>query len=516
MTLSGFINGSELPQDLNVTVGVCVIGSGAGGAVAAHTLAAAGHQVLVVEEGGHYTSQHFNMQESEAYPQLYQESAGRTTADLGVSILQGRAVGGTTVVNYTTCFRTPVETLDHWRIHHAVRGLDHQALTPHWRAVEERLHVEKVPADQMNRNNRVLYEGCEALGWQVETTHRNVKHCRQSGYCGLGCPVDAKQSMLVTYLPDAVALGAGVLSRCRVERLIHQAGEITALEGTLLDVNGIKPTGRSVRIKAQKFILSAGAIGSPAVLLRSGMDDGVVGTRTFLHPVVVSVARYQAPVLACYGAPQSCASHQFADRGDKTGFVMEAVPVHPVLMASAMPGLGRDHALGMQAFANVAVHVALTKDGFFPDETGGTVVVRPSGHPVLDYAIPPRIQEALRESQKRMAQAVFASGALEVHTCHTRAHVMRNPRDIAGVDALSFKPLDVGISTAHVMGGCRMGEDPDDAVVRCEDLRAHRFKNLHVVDGSVFPTSLGVNPQLSIYGLAHLAASRMASSWGRA
>jgi choline dehydrogenase-like flavoprotein len=207
-------------------------------------------------------------------------------------------------------------------------------------------------------------------------------------------------------------------------------------------------------------------------------------------------------------------SHQFAHRGDDVGFFLEAAPLHPVLMATASPGLGQEHRDAMLRFANMAPHLALMIDGFHPSEAGGTVSLRPSGAPVLDYVIPTRIQDAMREAQKVMAQLQFASGATHVGTGHDPPLLMESPRDIPLVDGKSFRPLDVFMTSAHVMGGCAMGEDPGRAFVRSEDLRAHAYDNLHVVDGSVFPTSLGVNPQQSIYGLARLASTRMASSWG--
>ncbi|MEW5855066.1 MAG: GMC family oxidoreductase [Myxococcota bacterium] len=514
MKLTGYVDGSTQP-DLTLTPEVCIIGSGAGGAVAAHELVTSGREVLVVEEGGNHTRRDFHMLEGEAYPQLYQEAGQRTTKDLSIVIMQGRAVGGTTVVNWTTCFRTPPEVLDHWRVHHGVVGVDTAALDPHWAAVEERLNIHKVPEALMNRNNRLLYEGCKALGWDVDTTRRNQKGCKQSGYCGMGCPVDAKQSMLITYLPDAVNKGASVLSRCRIDRLRIERGEVVEAQGTLLDAPGLRPTGKSVSIRAKKFVLSAGSIGTPAILLRSGIENPAVGRRTFLHPVVVSVGVYDDLVLSCYGAPQSAASHQFAHRGDKVGFVLEAAPLHPVLMAACTPGLGPNHRAAMELFPRVAVHIALCIDGFHPDEPGGVVGVHASGAPYLDYRSGPRIQEAMREAQQRMAEVQFATGARSVMTLHDPVLMLNDRSEIPRLKDASFAPLDVFMVTAHVMGGCALGEDPRHAVVRSEDLRAHDVKNLHVVDGSVFPTSLGVNPQLSIYGLARLASSRMAASWAR-
>jgi len=225
-----FESAATLSNEATVDSEVCIIGSGAGGAVLASQLTNAGKKVLVLEEGGHHTKPEFKMREDQAFPMLYQEGGSRATKDLAIAILQGRAVGGTTVVNWTTCFRTPVPVLEHWQKTYGVSGLTKAELDPHWDAIEERLNIKQISLEETNRNNRTLYDGCKTLGYAVETTFRNTKQCMKTGYCGMGCPIDAKQSMLVTYLPDAVAKGATVLSRCRVDKLIAEAGKIVRAE----------------------------------------------------------------------------------------------------------------------------------------------------------------------------------------------------------------------------------------------------------------------------------------------
>ncbi|MEL6188284.1 MAG: NAD(P)-dependent oxidoreductase, partial [Myxococcota bacterium] len=291
----GVLEGQTLERDVSVDADMCIIGSGAGGSVAAARLAQSGLRVVVLEEGGYFTSERFTMKEEDCYPNLYQEAAQRATADLSVSIFQGRAVGGTTVVNWTTCFRTPESTLERWRLHHAVSGLERATLDPHWEAVEERLSIQQIPIEKVNRNNRLLWDGCEAMGWSKDTLHRNVIGCALTGYCGMGCPVDLKQSMLITYLPDAMTAGATVISRCRVERLEHDGRHITSVKARCLDAFGLSETGPSVTVRARRYVLSAGAINTPALMIRSGLPDphDRAGKRTFLHPVIASGAEYE-------------------------------------------------------------------------------------------------------------------------------------------------------------------------------------------------------------------------------
>jgi choline dehydrogenase-like flavoprotein len=508
---SGFIDAGAFSP--NISYDVCIIGSGAGGAVIASALASAGLHVIVLEEGGHHTKAEFKMREDQAFPMLYQESGLRSTKDLSISILQGRAVGGSTVINWTTSFRTPPRVLDHWRTTHAVGGFGLKDLEPHWDAVEERLNIQQIPLSETNPNNRLLYDGCKALGMQVDTTRRNTRNCFKSGYCGMGCPVDAKQSMLVTYLPDAVAKGALVVSRCRVDRLTAEAGRVTSAECSVIGQDGYADTGAKLTVRANRFVLSAGAIGTPAILIRSGLGGGAVGKRTFLHPVVGTAAKHKDPIEPFYGAPQSVASHALADRGAEAGLFFEAAPLHPMMCALASSGYGAEHRLAMTWLPHLSAHIVLAIDGFGPDEVGGTVEVRPSGAPLVDYQIPERIWSALKEGLRQLIRIDLAAGAEVVASGHDPAILFRSEKDLGQLDHARFEPNAIAVFSAHIMGGARMGDDPARSVVRSSDLRHHSLANLHVVDGSIFPTSLGVNPQETIYGIAHLMGSRFAQSW---
>ncbi len=506
------IDGSIATGDLDLKADVCIVGTGAGGAVTAAVLAEAGVDVLMLEEGGYYTSNDFTMRERDVTPRLYQEGGTRTTKDVGISILQGKAVGGTTVVNWTTSFRTPEDVVQTWRDKHNVKGFAYADLVPHWDAIEKRLAIAKVDVLAMNANNKKLYDGCKALGWEVDTLKRNVSACMQTGFCGLGCPVNAKRSMLVTMIPDAIDAGARLVFRVRVDRFETKGNTVAKLEGTLLDAEGIAPTGKKLTVTAKRFITSSGAINSPALFLRSGINDAPVGMRTFLHPVIGSAAIYDEDIHPYRGAPQSAASHEFAHRKEEVGFFLEAVPWYPSLSSGASPTFGADHLAFVERVKNTATHIALAIDGFHDDVAGGRVTLRPSGMPLVDYPIPARLWNALRLAQKKLAELQLASGAKEVFSLHDPPLHITSKADIDRV--IDAAPFDVGrlpVFTAHQMGGLAMGDDAARSVVRSEDLRHHRIDNLYVIDGSVFPTSLGVNPQESIYGLARLIATRLAA-----
>jgi choline dehydrogenase-like flavoprotein len=411
------------------------------------------------------------------------------------------------VVNWTTSYRTPDHVLAYWREQFGSL-LTPEILKPHFEEVEARLGIQKVELEDTNANNRSIYDGCRKLGWQVDTTKRNVRGCLRSGYCGMGCPVDAKQSAALTYLPDAVSKGAEVYAQCRVERIEWSGRRAIAAIGRFLDAASVRETGRAVRVEPKVMVISGGALNSPALLLRSEITGIAVGKHTWLHPVVAMGAFYKDRVEGFYGAPQSVASHHFAQRKEGAGFFIEAAPVHPMLASISMPGFGGPLRTRMGLLPNVAATISLMIDGFDPAETGGTVSLKPEGGPKLDYPFTERNYECFRAGMKAIAQLHLANGAREIVSFHTTHVHISKESDLARIDAAPLGPNLFGAFTAHQMGGCRMGADPAKSVVDPQ-FRHHAFDNLFVVDGSVFPTSLGVNPMETIYGLSSWASDHV-------
>ncbi len=496
---------SRLERDLALEADVAIIGTGAGGGVTAELLAEAGVDVVLVEEGPLKSSSDFRMLEAEAYPQLYQESGARKTLDKAITILQGRSVGGSTTVNWTSSFRTPPATLAHWGEGFGLRELTPAALAPWFERMERRLAIAPwtVPP---NENNALLARGGDRLGIATAAIRRNVKDCLNLGYCGMGCPTNAKQSMLVTTIPAALERGARLVCLARAERLRLHRGRVDALECRALDARGVHTTGRRVTVRARHYVVAAGGIGSPALLLRSGAPDPhrALGTRTFLHPTVISAAVMPETVRGDAGAPQTVYSDHFLERGPldgPIGFKLEAAPVHPLLFGMTLQGFGAPHAALMKSFPDTHVLIALLRDGFHPDSPGGNVGLRDDGSPVLAYPLTPYLWDGVRRALLAMAEIQFAAGARAVLPVHERASPYASwAAAKAGIAALPLEPLLTRVVSAHVMGGCAMADAPRRGVVDAGG-RHFQIENLSVHDGSVFPTSLGVNPQLSIYAL---------------
>jgi choline dehydrogenase-like flavoprotein len=498
---------------------VAIVGTGAGAGITAEVLARAGLKVVMVEEGPLKSSRDFNQLEAEAYPQLYQEAAARKTADQAINILQGRCVGGSTTVNWTSSFRTPSATLAWWRDHYALPELTDEGMAPWFQQVEQRLSIGPwlVPP---NVNNDLLALGAKRLGIPAAAILRNVKGCWNLGSCGLGCPTNAKQSMLVTTVPAALDAGAVLLVETRVERLLVEGGRAAGLHCVAVQANGALRSDRpAVTVNARHVVVAGGAIQSPALLMRSGAPDphGRLGQRTFLHPVVISISEFEQKVEGWQGAPQTIYTDHFLDTqpiDGAMGYKLEAPPLHPVIGSSTLSGFGAEQAAAMKAFPHMHALLALLRDGFHPESTGGRVKLRGDGSPVLDYPLNDYVLEGARRALLSMAEIQFAAGAKSVQPVHELSPRFTNWADAkASLSTLPMRPYATRVVSAHVMGGCAMAGKPELGVVR-PDGRHWQLEGLSVHDGSIFPTSIGANPQLSVYGQAARLAAGLAERLG--
>jgi len=483
---------------------VVIVGTGAGGGTSAEIFAKSGLKVLMIEEGPLKSSNSFVMDENKAYGDLYQESAGRVTKDGSISILQGRCVGGTTVVNWTSSFRTPPQTLEHWSKEYQVKGCSEQELEPWFEKMEQRLNISPWQATP-NDNNEVLRTGCENLDINWKAIPRNVKGCWNLGYCGMGCPTNAKQSMLVTTIPSALNHGATLLYSARAERLIIKDEKVTGIVCNILDDQQQLTTKQTI-VKAPYVILACGGINSPALLLRSKAPDpkNRIGKRTFLHPTAFSFAQFDKDISPFYGAPQSIYSDHFQwKNGAKgpLGYKLEVPPLHPGITSALLMGHGEKQVDDLSKLANTNAMIALMRDGFHDESEGASIELSDDGRPIIDYPINDYLWTGIKHSHLSMAKIQYAAGAKRVRLAHSDAKWFDSFGEFEkGLENTSYQASSVLIGSAHVMGGVAMGENKDLCLVDSE-CKYHYLDNLWVFDGSVFPTSIGANPQLSIYGL---------------
>lgn len=499
-----------------ITCDVAIIGSGAGAGITAELLTKAGLKVVIVEEGPLKSSSDFNQQEAVAYPTLYQESAARKTEDKAINILQGRCVGGSTTVNWTSSFRTPVSTLDHWRDRFGLAGFGNDELAPYFSQAEQRLSIGPWLTPP-NENNDLLRRGAAKMGIAAAAIARNVKGCWNLGSCGMGCPTNAKQSMLVTTIPAALDKGAMLLVETRAEKLELANGQAVALWCRASKPNGapIQSGVGATKIVAKHYVLAAGAINSPAVLLRSEAPDphGLLGKRTFLHPVVMSAAVMSQKVEGWQGAPQTLYTDHFLETqpiDGPIGYKLEAPPLHPVIFASTVSGFGEQQAGLLRQFPHTHVLLALLRDGFHPQSPGGAVKLRADGSAALDYPLTDFVMDGARRALLSMMEIQFAAGAQQVLPVHELAQPYTAwSQARQAVEALPMKPLLTKVVSAHVMGGCGLAGTEKQGVTRPDGIH-WQIGNLSIHDGSLFPTSIGANPQLSVYGITNRLAQGLA------
>lgn len=507
-----FSGEQNLPE--RITCDVVIVGTGAGAGITAEVLTKAGLDVVLIEEGPLRTSSDFNQRESEAYSTLYQESGARRSTDKSISILQGRCVGGTTVINWTSSFRTPVDTLNHWQKEFELADFSEEGMAPWFAQAEQRLNVHPWEG-QPNANNELLRTGSEKLGIKAKVIPRNIKGCWNLGSCGMGCPTNAKQSMLITTIPAALQAGARLFYQTRAEKLEIADKQVQALVCSGIHVNGDKVSDKTMRVVAKHYVISGGAINSPALLLRSKAPDPykLLGKRTFLHPVAFSSAVYEQRIEGWSGAPQSIYSDHFLHTqpidGD-IGYKLEATPMHPGLTGILLGGVGSTLAERFRHYPHTQLMLALLRDGFHPQAAGGEVKLNLDGSPALDYVLTPYILNGYRRALLSMAEIQFAAGAQLVLPAHEQGQYYRSWDEARkAIAAFDMKPYLTGAGSAHVMGGCRMGGDEKKGVIR-PDGQHWQLANVSVHDGSIFPTSIGANPQLSIYGFSNRLATQLA------
>lgn len=510
--------GSRLEADLTLAGDVVIVGTGAGGGVCAEILARSGFRVVMVEEGAYWTARDFTLREVPSFARFYFEGGVRQTKDKGIGVMQGRAVGGSTTVNWTSSVRTPSQTLRYWTDTYGLKGFTPEAMAPWFEVMEQRLNVH--PWTAHNENNALLARGAATLGWRYEALPRNVKDCPGLGYCGLGCPIDAKQSMLVTTIPTALDHGAVLLTRVRADQVDIRGDRVFGITGVALDDRGVRLTGRRVRIDAPFVIVAGAAINSPALLLRSNAPDPYarLGKRTFLQIHNYSIAIMPELVDAYVGAPQSVHSDQFLWRDGVTGragYHMEAVGTQPAGTMNFRKGIGPELVQAASQYRRTHILVSQIRDGFSEASPGGTVTLRSDRRGLLDYPITEYIRDGIRSSYLSMAECQFAAGAATVTPANMDAQPYTTWAEArAAIASLSLRSPNTVVNSTHPLGGCAMGEDPHVSVVNSDGWH-HHLRNLAVIDGSTFPTSVGVNPGLSIYALAARQATKLVVALGR-
>lgn len=483
-------------RDLELAADAVVIGTGAGGAVLASELAEGGRSVIMLDKGGYHTRKDFNQREQDMMPLLFEDAGARTTKDGAITVLHGKSVGGSTTVNWAICFDPPEHVLEDWADRHGLEGIRLKDLGPSLEKVRFVLNVRKLEPSEVTLNSRLLLEGARKIGLVGDRFEHNRTQCLQSGFCILGCAYDRKQSMLITYVPRAIHFGARLFPNAEVTEFEHEGDRITAVRGILTHPK----TGARHRFRAQAklFSVSGGAISTPQLLLRNGLanQSGRLGQNLTLHPTTAAVGLFPHEVRGYQGIQFGT----YVSSLESEGILIEAVFAYPGMMGANLFAWGEDAERVMRRYNDMAAAIVLLHD-----DGSGRVTVDGNGMPVLDYGITERDKARFKQGLRALARIYLAAGAEEVLVPHASGVRIKSEADLALIDRMAIDPCRMALFSAHQMGTAAMGRDPATSVTDSWG-RCHAYRNLFVCDGSLFPTSLGVNPQITIAALADRTA----------
>ena len=480
-----------------------IVGSGAGGAVAATVLAEAGHDVLVLEAGPYMDRRTYPDEPLAALGALYRDG-GLTVAE-GLPAIPtpvGRAVGGTTVINSGTCFRAPDDVLERWRSEAGIEWITD--LDAEYAEAEEMLHVRTVDPERMGRNGQLLLEGAEALGVSHHPLARNAGSCVNCGSCPYGCRLDAKRAMHVSYLPRAVAAGARVRSGVEARRLRFEGDRATGVDcvAGVARRNGTAP--RSFRVEARRgVIVAGGAFGTPELLMRSGVRSrsGELGRNLRIHPACWVGARFEEEVRGWDGIMQSYA----VDEWQSQGLLLEATFTPLAFGGHWMPGTGVEHQERLASYGHVAstgVHLS--------DQSRGRIGIAGDGSLRITYRLTREDARRLSFGIARAAELFYAAGAREVYPQLAGVPVLPRNR-IMDLDSSPPPARRMRLEAFHPLGTARMDADPGFGVVDPSGA-VHGRRGLYVADGSLFPSSIGVNPMMTVIAMAARVARGIANA----
>ncbi|MBI4729773.1 MAG: GMC family oxidoreductase [Acidobacteria bacterium] len=496
----------EIRPGQDIEADVAIVGSGAGGAVAADALARAGLRVVLIEEGGAFNREDFRTgRPADRLMRLYRDDG--LTVTIGTPIValpMGRAVGGTTVINSGTCFRTPEEILHAWSSS-GIPGVTPEEMAPWFDAVEETIGVAPVAGDILGPNGEAFRRGAAALGYSGGPIRRNARGCHGHGACAFGCPVDAKQGMHVSYLPRATQAGAEILAHVRARSVGIRDGRALGVLVDVLDPETERSLG-TLRVRARATVLSAGAVYTPALLLRQRIADssGQLGRNLVIHPGLGTTAMFDEDLRAWKGVMQS----YYVDEKLKDGILLEATFPPPGIgySAGSLPGTGRARKELFALYPQVVACGSIVSDG-------GNGRVRPMGRGgvLIRYDLSREDAAKAIEAVALAAEIYFAAGAKRVFPMLPGLPEISSPKEVAGIRAGNWKRTDLHLSAYHPMGTARMGPDPSRSVVDPWGA-VWDVPGLHILDASIVPSSTHVNPQVTIMALVARSAARLADS----
>jgi len=497
---------SQLAPAPELTVEICIVGSGCGGATAAWELAKAGRDVLVLEEGGDFTGAKLTQRDGAMYDQLYMDRGGRATSDLSVSVLQGRVLGGGGVIN--ACDVVPISdaVARHWQTRYGLADFSPAAMAPFRARALEDLSANTPREEELNRNNRLLREGAQKLSWRGEVMQHNRVGCVGAGTCLIGCSFDRKKNPRFVAIPNALEAGARFFTRARVVRIDDAGQELKRLTVKRLDARGYHE-GDTFTVRAKVVVLAANAIASAQLLLRSGLGNEHVGRHLSLQPQLPLTSVFPDEVRFHRGIPQSYAVTEFEQPEHPEhgwwGFRIEAISGTPGIVATLLPEGGPAGVERMRGYTKLAASLLL-----LPDASPGVVRLERSGRLRIDYAFDDEQRARYRDAVRAAARLYFAAGATEIYLPTSPPLRLTSEAELKRVDELTFRPTSVPFLSAHQQGTVRFANSPRDGGA-APDGQVYGTRGVYVFDSSGFPSSASSHTMAPIISVSRMLTQRL-------
>ncbi len=490
----------DIKKDVKIEADLCVVGSGAAGAIIAKEIAETGRRVVLLEAGSYFRPPYYGHNIQEGMEKLYFQRGFRAMLGRRSSIvtMQGRAVGGTTVVNSAISFRLPEWIRTRWASEFGLK-FSNTVLDETYARVEKTLNIKPVDPDVQGRNNLLFKQGCDNLGIHSSPIYRNERNCKACGVCLVGCPEGAKLSMDLTYVPWGLKAGMDLYINCQAEKVILEKGEARGIRGRFLEPETDQP-GPAIEVRSKLTMISAGVMASPIILLKSGVPNRskMIGRNLLNHPGTGMLGQFKEVVNAWEGANQGYESSQWA----KDGIVLETVWGPSSITSIRLPEFGEKNLAIMKKIKHITSFGAMIRA-----TTTGRVIPTPGSYnPIIYYPINQHDVGLLQRALKYVAEVYFAAGAEAIYPMvYGLPEVITDAKQVKLFEEMKLKPTSVNLIGNHPMGTCRMGEDPGSSVVN-SNCESHEVKNLFVCDASIFPTAPGVNPQLTIFAFADMTS----------
>jgi choline dehydrogenase-like flavoprotein len=495
---------------------VAIVGTGAGGATLGVYLAERGWDVVMLEKGGFWRAQDFTQLEQDAMADFNGRRGMDASADNSIFLSYAEAVGGTTVHYWGDCLRTPPDRLAWWRESRGIDWMTPAELNPHWDEIWKDLGIHPAGPNLVNENNALVRKGCETLGYDGAITDTARVDCIACGWTEFGCAYNRKSSQLITTIPRISRAGGRVYSDAQVTRVVMAGGRARGVEGSFIDRATKAPIG-TFRVDADIVVVAAGSLGTAELLLRN-FDDPTVGRRLYINPHYWIFADFGRQIGNVTGIPCAYIVHEFRRkvvdrRGDyvRGGYIMLCSHESPGITAAMMSAIGSEHLALMRDWRHYGSVMSV-----IDEDNPGRVYLDRQGLRRVDYQVRGLDRHKAVDYLKNASRIFLAAGAQRVIVPDVFGTVVRDEHEVeTRIGLRSVQPNAQFTAGSHLLGTAPLGADPADAFAGPTG-EAHRVPGLYVADGAAVPTSVSVDPSITIMGVARHIAAGLHERHGRA